>query len=94
HLDVESHIVGNHIVHSFEKGVLGIDYDSLAALVITFVAILFAFATMYTLWLLTLRSYAVCIFWPTRLWIVHSRRNSWMYIARIFPFLHISKEMY
>nr|GEZ39336.1 EEIG1/EHBP1 N-terminal domain-containing protein [Tanacetum cinerariifolium] len=32
HLDVESHIVGNHIFHSFEKGVLGIDYDSMAAL--------------------------------------------------------------
>nr|GEX66688.1 hypothetical protein [Tanacetum cinerariifolium] len=32
HLDVESHIVGNHIVHSFEKGGLGIDYDSMAAM--------------------------------------------------------------
>nr|GEU79362.1 hypothetical protein [Tanacetum cinerariifolium] len=32
HLDVESHIVENHIVHSFKKGVLGIDYDSMAAL--------------------------------------------------------------
>nr|GEY77951.1 hypothetical protein [Tanacetum cinerariifolium] len=29
---VESHIFGNHIVYSFEKGVLGIDYDSMAGL--------------------------------------------------------------
>nr|GEW38837.1 hypothetical protein [Tanacetum cinerariifolium] len=32
HLDVESYIIGNHIVHSFEKGVLGIDYDSMVAM--------------------------------------------------------------
>nr|GEV60613.1 reverse transcriptase domain-containing protein [Tanacetum cinerariifolium] len=60
---------------------------------ITFVSHLFASATMYNSWLLSLRLYTVCIFRTTGLWVVHAKWNSFLNIVWKFSLLHISKEM-